>query len=324
MVEDSPVWTLGDLRFDPDRTDANGVLWFVAEETGFFGAPGTNADTTQRLNAHGAYRSPGWKTERTISLKGHAFAPSYRALRTAVNQITGILSDPYEPAALTCYTETGPLTCDVYLDGDILTSPLDIYNPGIEFSLQVVAPDPRKYSTVTQTMRADVPRADTGDGLEFVPDDPDTGMFTTFSSPAAGNNGGLDFTTHGGLLFGQSNATGIMQLSNAGTAPTTPIYTLYGPLHTPTLTATTSGQRSELTYNDTLGPGERIVVDPAAPSVLLGGTASRRHLLNPAQFAGFAIPGTGRDGGRLSVGLTHHGASTDDGYVVATYRNAWF
>lgn len=322
-MEDSPLWTLGNLRFDPDTTDANGVLWFLAEEEGFFGAPSTNAETTQRLGAHGAYRSPGYKTERTISLKGNAFAGSYRALRTAVNQITGVLSDPFEPAALTCYAETGPLTCDVYLDGDILTTPLGTNSPGIEWSLQVLAPDPRKYSTVAQSMRAEVPRADTGDGLEFMAT-PDTTTFSTFSTPAAGGHSGLDFTTHGGLLFGESNATGIMQLVNAGTAPTNPVYTLYGPLTDPTLTATTGGLRSELTYNARLGPGEFVVIDPAAPSVLLAGTASRRHLLNPAQFAGFAVPGTSRDGGTLSVGLTHQGASTDGGYVVATYRNAWF
>lgn len=321
-MEDSPVWTLGGLRFDPDRRDANGVLWFVSEETGFFGAPANTGETTQRLNQHGAFRSPGWKTERTISLKGHAFAGSYPALRRAVNQITGLLNDPYDGAALTCYTELGPLTAQVYLDGDILTTPLDIYNPGIEWSLQLVAPDPRKYSTVERTFRADLPRFNINDGLDFqVSTGSGPGLFTTFalSSPTAR---GLDFTS--GLKFGESNATGFLQLTNTGTAPTSPTYTLYGPLTNPLITATTAGQRSEMRYNDTLGAHETVVIDPAAPSVLLEGTASRRHLLNPAQFAGFSIPGVDVDDGHLSVGITHEGESTAGGYVTATFREAWF
>lgn len=327
-MEDSPVWTLGGLRFDPDRADANGVLWFVSEETGFFGAPANTGETTQRLNQHGAFRSPGWKTERTISLTGHAFAGSYPALRRAVHQITGLLSDPWQGAALTCYTELGPLTTQVYLDGDILTTPLDIYNPGIEWSLQLVAPDPRKYSTTTRTFRADLPRFNTDDGLDFAAGQPSgsTGsdLFTTFAVVAASNGVGLDFETDGGLRFGESNATGFLQLTNSGTAPTSPIYTLHGPLVNPLITATTEGQRSEMRYNDTLGERESVVIDPSAPSVLLEGTASRRHLLNPAQFAGFAIPGVGVDDGHLSVGLTHEGESTAGGYVTATFREAWF
>ncbi len=324
-MEDSPVWTLGDLRFDPDRRDANGVLWFVSEETGFFGAPDNTGETTQRLNQHGAFRSPGWKKERTISLKGHAFAGSYPALRRAVHQMTGMLADPWQDAALTCYTELGPLTAQVYLDGDILTTPLDIYNPGIEWSLQLVAPDPRKYSIVRRTFRADLPRFDTDDGLDFSVgrSSPPEDVFTVFAA-APSDGVGLDFHTDGGLKFGESNATGFLQLTNTGTAPTSPTYTLHGPLTNPLITATTEGQRSEMRYNDTLGERESIVIDPSAPSVLLEGTASRRHLLNPAQFAGFAIPGVGVDDGHLSVGLTHEGESTAGGYVTATFREAWF
>lgn len=330
-MEDSPVWTLGPLRLDPDRADARGVLWFLYEEQGFFGAPETTGSTDQRLGAHGGIRSPGWKTERSISLSGYAFAPSYRELRRAVHQVSAVASNPNAPIPLTCYSELGPLVCSVWLDGEIITKPLDIQRPGIEFSLQLTAPDPRKYATRSRTWRAGLPQINTGDGLDFRGAAPSPfGAFSTFSalSTSLGNVGhGLDFADDGGLRFGTSNSTGIMQLVNDGTAPTSPVYTLHGPLDSPVLTATTGGVRSTMRYGGSLTAGESLVIDPEAPSVLLGGvdTASRRHLLNPSQFSGFAVPGGDvATAGTLSVGLTHDGPSTAEGYVSATVTDAWW
>lgn len=318
-MEDSPVWTLGSLTLDPDGRDVRGVHWFLHEESGFFGSPKNTGTTTQRLNQHGGFRGTGWKTERSISLKGYAFASDYKALRQSVEQVTGMLSDPDDPTALTCHAETGPVTCDVFLDGEILTQPLDIQGAGIEWSLQVVAPDPRRYAVSSRTMRAGLPQGTVGDGLDF-----QAGGTTGLRLMAGTTVRGLDFTTDGGLVFGQSNATGFLQLVNAGTAPTSPIYTLYGPLVEPVLTATTGGITSLLQYNDTIHDGEFIIIDPSARAVLLGGTASRRHLLNPADFAGFYIPGAGTDNGVLPVGLTHSGEVTSGGYVTAIFRDAWF
>ena len=69
----------------------------------------------------------------------------------------------------------------------------------------------------------------------------------------------------------------------------------------------------------------RVTIDPAAPSVLLGGTAVRRQLLYPARFDGFSIPPARPDDtpGALTVGLTHGGGATA-GYVRARHRNAWW
>ncbi|AXB41305.1 phage tail domain-containing protein [Amycolatopsis albispora] len=298
---------------DGDVRDSAGVQWILTQEKGFWGTPGTNAEFSSRLARHGAYRSPGWKKQRTISLTGRAYADDYAVLRQAEANVLGLLSDPRAPAALTCFSELGALTCDVFLDDEILCTPLKVVSePGFEFSLQVVAPDPAKYSVERQTMTASLPR-DSGDGLDF----------SQVVQPDA--NQGLYFgigADDDGLSFGTSNASGFMRLTNRGSAPTTPVYTLYGPLTNPILTAETATMR----YNGTLGAGEFVVIDPNAPSVLLGGTAVRRQLLNPAQFNGFAIPPASRTGGPgvLSVGLTHSGAATDAGYVTAVFRSAWF
>jgi hypothetical protein len=308
------VWTLDYLKFDHnDVRDSNGVQWILTEEKGFWGAPGTGATLSPRLNRHGVYRSPGWKKERTVSLTGRLYAQSYEVLRRAEANLLGILSDPKVPGTLTCYSELGAMTLSVFLDDAILCTPLNIVSePGVEFSIQVVAPDPRKYSIESQTQSTGLP-VDSGDGLDY----------TEVVTPDA--NQGLYFglgSSTTGLTFGTSNASGFVILSNAGTAPTSPVYTIFGPLTNPTLT-TSAG--STIKYNGTLTDGEFVVIDPAAPSVLLGGTATRRELLYPANFEGFNIPGSiGGVPGTLKVGLSHSGAASATGYFRAVYKTAWF
>ncbi len=309
------VWTLENITFHHscDVRDSAGVQWILTKEEGFWGSPGTNATLSPRLNKHGMFRSPGWKKERIVSLTGRCYHPDYEVLRQAEANVLGLLSDPRTPGKLTCYSEIGALSLDVYLDDAILCTPLDVVSePGVEFSIQLVAPDPRKYSPETQIQTVGLPQ-DAGDGLDFnqvVSPDTNPGLYF-----------GLPIAT-AGLAFGTFNGSGFVTLTNPGTAPASPIYTLYGPLTTPVLTTTTG---YSMRYNGTLAAGEYVAIDPAAPSVVLNGTTSRRELLYPANFESFNIPpASGSTSGTLTVGLAHSGASTAGGYATATYRAYWF
>lgn len=309
------VWTLEGITFHHayDVRDSAGVQWILTKEEGFWGAPGTNATLSPRLNKHGMFRSPGWKKERIVSLTGRCYHPDYEVLRQAESYVLGLLSDPRTPGKLTCYSEIGTLCLDVYLDDAILCSPLEIVSePGVEFSLQLVAPDPRKYTPDVQTQTVGLPQ-DSGDGLDF----------SQVVSPDS--NAGLYFglgASNTGLAFGTFNGAGFVTLTNPGTAPASPVYTLYGPLANPVLT-TSSGY--SMRYNGTLDVGDYVAIDPAAPSVVLNGATSRRELLYPARFEAFNIPpASGATPGTLTVGLAHSGTSTAGGYATATYRAYWF
>lgn len=298
-------------------TDPSGIQWILMEETGFWDSPQPRTDIVERVNSHGSYMGPSYYQHRVVTIKGRAYASTARAMRTAWSQVSAIGSGPEQSLALSCDSEIGTLTCQVRRDDKVLTEPIRLLNKNthaFEFSMQLVAPDPRKYAQAWREMRADLPQANSGDGLDFNT----LQVMSTFR--------GLDF--HGsppGLRFGASNSTGFLQLTNEGTAPTAPLLTFYGPLTRPTLTATTGEVRSELRYNADLEAGQFIVIDPSNPSVLLNGTASRRHLLNPAEFAGFYIPGgTASAPGALRVGLTHEGGATTGGYATARFRSAWF
>lgn len=309
------VWTLDYLTFhhSPNVRDSDGVQWILMEEKGFWGTPGTNATLSPRLNKHGQYRSPGWKKERIVSLTGRCYASDYATLRRAESHVLGLLSDPTTPGILTCYSEIGALTLEVYLDDDILCTPLDIVSePGVEFSIQVVAPDPRKYSPEAQTQTVGLPQ-DLADGLDFsqvVAPDTNSGIYF-----------GVGSSTDG-LQFGTFNGSGFMTLHNVGTAPASPVYTLYGPLTSPQITTDTG---YSMRYNGTLAAGERVAIDPSIPSVILNGTTSRRELLYPAAFQAFNVPASlAGVNGQLTISLAHSGAPTAGGYAVATYRASWF
>ncbi|MEU5259026.1 hypothetical protein [Amycolatopsis sp. NPDC021455] len=314
-MQGAHVWTLEDITFhySPDIRDAQGVQWILTKEEGFWGTPATNANLTPRLNRHGAYRSPGWKKERIVTLTGRMYAENYTTLRQAETNLLGVLSDPTAPGKLTCYSELGPMSLDVFLDDAILCTPLDVVSePGIEFSIQLVAPDPRKYGNDLQIQTVGLPQ-DSGDGLDYtavVAPDTEPGLY--FGSGAPDD----------GLQFGTFSGSGFITLSNAGTAPASPVYAFYGPLNVPVLTTNTG---FSMQYNDSLAAGASIVVDPSAPSVLYNGEYSVRAAMYPTHFDEFFIPpARGGVPGELTVSLAHSGSSNAGGYVQVSYRTSWF
>jgi hypothetical protein len=171
--------------------------------------------------------------------------------------------------------------------------------------VQVVAPDPRKYSLSWQRADTGLPSHGTG-GLRF--------------------GDGLHFGTGRGLSFGRGHSSGAMLLRNDGTAPTAPLYILYGPLHRPRLTVTTGRRTAALAYDGTLHEGQSLVIDPAVPTALLDGHIPQRQRLFPADFVDFVIPAASfdRQPGQRCLRLSHDGPSRAEGRVEAAWRHAWF
>jgi hypothetical protein len=317
MIEGSPPFTLDWLTLgNPDEPDDAGVEWHLLKVAGITDGGTPRMDITERPAMHGAAIGPIFMKERIITLEGRAFAPDFASLRHAEMSVKGLCSgSSTESYPLTLHSEIGDLTCSVRLDDKITTVPNKVFAPSFDFSIQLVAADPLIYSAETYSKRAGLPPATVEDGLDFLAE-------ATF--PDSGT--GLDFGTgapDSGLSFGTQSAAAFAWCYNQGTAPSPPIVTIHGPLTTPTVTS--SAGPYELTYNDTLAAGEFVVINPQLRTVLLGGTASRRWLLNPAHFAGFTVPAArGSQPGLLKVGVTHQGPSTETGWVEVTYRDAYF
>ncbi len=102
---------------------------------------------------------------------------------------------------------------------------------------------------------------------------------------------GLDWSDPVGLDWGSAGATGVMALTNPGTAPAWPVFTISAganPLVNPTITDQASGR--SLRYSGTLLAGDVLVINtnPFARTVTLNGSGDRRPFLTRAEW--FSVP----------------------------------
>lgn len=125
--------------------------------------------------------------------------------------------------------------------------------------------------------------------------------------------GGLSFSAAAPFVFGTSGSGSTMSCTNAGTfdAPWTATFT--GPLVAPALTQVSTGKVLNFS-GASLAAGESLVIDSAARTVLLNGTASRYSWLSVASQWFNLSPGAN------SINLT--GAS-GAGTVTINWRSAW-
>lgn len=258
-------WELDGLRFNGDP-DADGVEYVIESERGWSGSSSPRTSRSPRVGGHGSHRGPVYRGERIVELTGWAYAPTWEARRRAEKRLAALCANPGQMYPLLCTEETGDLTAEVELDEEI--DP--IIRPGgyyLDFTIQVAAPDPRKHGAWLTSGQIGLPTQPVG-GLD------------------ATTVGGLDATTVGGLDAGGVGLTGIVSITNTGTAPAAPRITFTGPFTAaPELANVDTGEI--IRYTGTLTATEYVVincdehpVDGAPPrSVLLGGTVDRSNLL---------------------------------------------
>jgi hypothetical protein len=155
-----------------------------------------------------------------------------------------------------------------------------------EFELLLRADDPLRYATALSSVVADLPTADES-GMTF-----DVVFDLTFG---AGGSGGAAFAT------------------NAGNAPAWPVITLSGPVSNPSIRNATSNRTVAL--NLTLASDESLVIDMAARTVLLNGTANRRNALLPSSAWWAIEPGSNE--------IQYRAAAFTASTATVTYRSAW-
>ena len=270
-------WQLDHLVFN-GPPDSMGREWVVDTETGWSASPPVRTDQTQpRTGTHGGWPPRTYRDPRTIRLDGWIYAPTWEARRDAEHQLAALCAEPGREYPLRCTEETGELLTHVTQDDTTLVT----IRPGgrwLDFSLQLVAADPRKYSASEQTAETGLP-ADSATGLDF----------------AAGSGAGLDFTSAAkGLDFGPQpvDGTGRAIVTNPGTADTAPTLALAGPL-TPPVVITRPDNGASITFLDPLTSEQRLVIDTDRRLVLLGSDGvgtSRRHRAIVTDWHTLTIP----------------------------------
>ncbi|MGW6739729.1 phage distal tail protein [Streptomyces sp. NPDC055025] len=231
--------------------DASGVAWVLQTLEGWDSSD-SRSEVQQREADHGAWFTPVYLSERPITLAGLIVAPDRAALDQAMEEAraAAALTD-----TLLVVWETVPKQAVVRRSGrPILQYVTDTM---ASFSLMVTAADARRYSVDQQSATTGLPMSSGGLAPPVTP-------------PVT-----VDATT----VAGQINA------ANTGKFSTRPVLRIDGPVTAPTVAAQyQDGSVRLLTYAETIGAGEYLVIDVDAKAAVLNGTASRRRFLSAPRW----------------------------------------
>lgn len=273
----SVVFTVDGVRLARDA----GQGFKVTRERGWYAGPPAAPTVAAREGADGGVDGPTWRGPRVVSLGGIGRWDSHEAAMAAAHAFLALAP---APGRLEVVDAFAMLTAPVRLASEPFVQWLS--DKVVEWDVAFVSPDHRKY----------------GPAVSFstpLPSDPATGIDT---------GTGLDFT--GGLDFGAAPALGVVQVANAGTAPSDPLLRLVG--GTTGLTGPVevveglAGRR--LVFDGDIAPGQVVELDAGpARSVLLDGYASRRELLSLAQW--WQVPPSGVV---VPVSWSHAGGQSSD------------
>ncbi|WP_435108936.1 phage distal tail protein [Nocardiopsis synnemataformans] len=281
-----PVFHLG--RWAGNRRDEHGVEWWIVSDEGWTGSPPPRVDLTDRPQRHGAFDAPSYRTPRVITLEGVAIAPSRATKERAKDTFAALLADGSRLFPLVVREHTATRQVRVRLTDGSRTRDTTPY--AFEWSLQVTAPDPTRYSH--QERRATTAPPTRPPGLAFP----------------------LAFP----LGFGEEQG-GRFTARNAGTIPTAPRWEITGPCVDPVVQHAVTGEH--LAFDITLRSGQRLDVDVDARTVLLGtstspGSVSRRSALRSGSRWFDLAPGTNQ--------ITFRTADGDPGARLSgVWRDAW-
>lgn len=279
---------VGDLISQAFQLELNGLLMgpgtnFVTRQLDLWSAPDVRAGEAVRAQQHGLYPGTDWLGGRMIAAAFYVTGTT-DALEVANRQSLAQawkMPDPGSRAQLVWQEDDGIKYC--VFGKPRLASPK--VEPRVPTECRFVATDPRIYANA--------------------PSSATTGLSTS--------SGGLTFAAAAPFVFGTGGAGSTMACPNAGTFTTPWTATFTGPLVAPTLTHVTTGKAIILS-GASLAAGDTLVVDSAAKTILLNGTASRYSwLAGTSQW--FDL-----DPGANSVNLT--GAS-GAGTVTLAWRSAW-
>lgn len=230
MISYQPTWSQTPFVIPLGATDANGTTWILKSVTGWDSPPSVGS-VIQRSSDHGGWPAIQTYGPRIITLDVMASAVNQEmrdVARAALQQAI-----PIGDLATFTYDEPVPKAAYVRRNGSATVSETCPTLCDVEFTIPLVAPDPRKYS-VMQHYESSAYVAATG------------GIPVSFSVPVT--------------ITGTSGSGGQLGIANAGTFETRPSIVINGPIASPVITNATLGM-SVSWSNVTLGTGDVLLVD---------------------------------------------------------------
>ncbi|MFF0630390.1 phage distal tail protein [Streptomyces sp. NPDC004296] len=255
--------------------------------TGWEDSPGLDSGTVPRADAHGAIPGRLLAQPRTITVDGLVVRADPGAVGTVVRHLAAAtaLGDVERPLVVRL-DDSPPLLSWARCIRRAIPVAKGGYTIGVVVggALQFEASDPRRYALVEQRVEARLPMPEPGLDWHLAP------------GPEH-----LDWP----LVFGAPGSTGALSAVNDGDAPTHPTIVFRGPVARPSLTNVNTGDRIE--YDLALAADDELLVDTAAGTVTLNGTASRLYTVTARSVpeATFTLPpGTTTYAFRAAPGAT--------------------
>lgn len=234
-------------RQGPDFVDAFGISWLCIDITGWDDGWEGSGTVTQRPTAEGAWVSPQYAGPRVIGVKGRLIATSglWDDATRAWDRLQAAV--PFRGLApIVISTGEGSIGDQTALIRQHEKPVAARLGSRIDFSLSLLAPDPRKYSTAIQSMSLVLPNNSGGLTPPLTPPLTPTGT-STVSQGIAINAGNFD-------------------------APVT--ITLAGPCPAGAVIANASTGQA-IKVMDAISGSETLTIDTATGSAYVGGQARK-------------------------------------------------
>jgi hypothetical protein len=242
---------LGGLTLDV--VDDQGVTWITTGLDGWRGSPATTLQVTQRPAAPGGWASTNVQlVARQMELDVFIGGGDSASATAAYEQLLAAVG-------------TGPVVLQVTEDGTVRQ--MTVYRNGAilptadggtwtTYSVPLIAPDPRRYTA----------------------NPVDVSIMLPFAT------GGLTWPVTWPISWPATVVSGDAGLPNAGTTAADPVITLWGPTtgSTPLTGASltlTGAVEQQVAYSGDISPGDWVVVDCGARTVLYNGQSTRRGFL---------------------------------------------
>lgn len=287
-----PTWSVD--GWSGNYTDNNGVGWLVYKDSGWYDPVDVRTRSDEKTVSDGDYSEDNRNAPRVISLIGHAKAPDTRTADAAMDQFDAVLRSP-GLKQLVVEENNRNLMAYVRL-ASAHTERLTTRT--FDFQLVMTAPDPRKLSTVQNSITVPLSSPSPG-GAQWNGPAGNTG--SQWNGPAG--NTGMQWWASGVSNLGVIDNT-------ASTADADILFTFTGPLTNPSILNITTGE--VLTYQGVLLTGDTVTIDTGTGRVLYGGV-DRGPSLAPAQL--FLAPAKTS----TTIAFTSSGGS---GVLTAAWRQS--
>jgi len=276
-----PSWASSPFVIPLGSVDGNGVSWIIKGLDGWDGPP-TVGQVIQRSADHGGWPAAQYYGPRLLSLKLMASAPTQALRDQAAEQL--VQAVPVSDLATFTYGEPVPKLVYVRQNGSANIGMDKPTLTDVDFTIPLVAPDPRKYAVTPLVQTATLPAP----------------VINPLTLPVT-----LPIGFPGSIPAIDSAVTCV----NSGTFETRPVITVSGPLDSPQIVNAATAQVISFTGLN-LAATDQLVLDTDARQAFLNGAfyaadvSSAWWVLEPGSTQVYLTGGNFSGGATLTVSFS--------------------